>query len=205
MFNRESRQTAKVAWCHHRRRLTSNPTQPPRPLSRSSPVANLFMQPIWCTLSKAHSHASPRCQPFQVGRRYDLSEASLQVLPPILDLHIKFFPYDAACQLQITYLRLTSLFSSRRSSALWPVLSRRMRQVAVKVHACSAAATLATKADGVAIESESSLISLTVVSSNSKGGPVMVSTYVTCCGTASSVTFNIRHDTLFNEQEGGFK
>ncbi|KAI0261819.1 hypothetical protein BGY98DRAFT_1052285 [Russula aff. rugulosa BPL654] len=54
------------------------------------------MQPIFCTLSKAHSHASP-------------SEASLQmlheVLPPILDLHIKFFPYDAACQPQITYLR----------------------------------------------------------------------------------------------------
>ena len=87
------------------------------------------MQPIWCTLSKAHSHASPRSQPFQVGRRYDLSEASLQVLhealPPILDLHIKFFPYDAACHPQITYLRLTSLSSSRRSSTLRPVLSRR--------------------------------------------------------------------------------
>ena len=83
------------------------------------------MQPIWCTLSKAHSHASPRSQPFQV----DLSEASLQVLhealPPILDLHIKFFPYDAACQPQITYLSLTSLFSSRRTSTLRPVLSRR--------------------------------------------------------------------------------
>ena len=147
MVNMKSRRPAEVALYHRRKRLTSNPIQPPRPLSRSSPVANLFMQPIWCTLSKVHSHASPRCQPFQVGRRYDLSEASLQVLPPILDLHIKFFPYDAACQLQITYLRLTSLFSSRRSSALWPVLSRRMRQVAVKVHACSAAATLATKAE----------------------------------------------------------
>jgi hypothetical protein len=37
------------------------------------------MQPICCTLSKAHSHASPRFQPFQVVRPYDLSEASLQV------------------------------------------------------------------------------------------------------------------------------
>ena len=129
MVNRKSRQTAEVALYHRRQRLTSNPTQPPRPLSRSSPVADHFMQPIWCTLSKAHSHASLRSHPFQVSRRYDLSEASLQVLhealPPILDLHIKFLPYDAACHPQITYLRLTSLFSSRRSSTLRPVLSRR--------------------------------------------------------------------------------
>jgi hypothetical protein len=83
-------------------------------------------------------------------------------------------------------------------------LSRRMRQVAVKVHACSAAATLATKADGVAMWSENCLISLTVVSLNSKRGLVIFA-YLACCGTASSVTFRIRHDALFYEQEGVFK
>jgi hypothetical protein len=81
-----------------------------------------------------------------------------------------------------------------------------MRKVAVKVHACSAAATLATKADGVAIMmwSEKSLISLTVVSLNSKRGLVIFA-YLACCGTALSVTFRIRHDALFYEQEGVFK
>jgi hypothetical protein len=80
-----------------------------------------------------------------------------------------------------------------------------MRQVAVKVHAYSAATTLATKADCVAMGSESSLVSLTVVSSNSEGGLVMIFAYVACGGTASSDTFRIGHDALFNEQEGVFK
>jgi hypothetical protein len=81
-----------------------------------------------------------------------------------------------------------------------------MRQVAVKVvNACGAAVTPVNTMGDVAVEVRELSDSQTVISSNSKGGPVMVSLHVTCCGTASSVTFKIRQDALFNEQEGGIR
>ncbi|KAI0267938.1 hypothetical protein BGY98DRAFT_938410 [Russula aff. rugulosa BPL654] len=111
-ITRESRQTAEVAWYHRRRRLTSNPTQHPRPLFPSS-------------------------------------------------LPIQFAPdlYSAA------------RFVPKDETSSGP------------------AATLATKANGVAMRSESSPIS-PFVSSNGKGDLVTVFTHVACCGKASSVMAN---------------
>ncbi|KAN0105396.1 hypothetical protein V8E52_011063 [Russula decolorans] len=102
-------------------------------------VTYLFVQPIWCTVSKAHLHtsSSPTLtgRPIPVGRS-SLSEASQQVLhralPPVLVLHLKCFLYDATadCTVKINepirfspelytvacFLRRKSL---RRTKLLW--------------------------------------------------------------------------------------
>jgi hypothetical protein len=82
-----------------------------------------------------------------------------------------------------------------------------MRQAAVKANGCGAALHQPSRQTVLLWVPESSPISLTVIlsSSSSKGGRVIVFAYMTCCGTASSVAFRIRHSTLFNKQDGGFK
>jgi hypothetical protein len=161
------------------------------------------MQPIWCTLSKAHSHTSPRSQPFQV----DLSEASLQVLhdalPPILDLHIKFFPYDAARQPQITYLSLTSLFSSRRTSTLRPVLSRRTSS---GQGTCLQHRGYLSHQGGrccFGVREPSDFTDRRLIKQQTRPCDDIRLRGLLWYSVIGH--FRIRHDTLFNEQEGVFK
>ena len=110
-----------------------------------------------------------------------------EALSPVFNLHLKCLLYDATADCIVKINKPIQFAPELYSAACFVPKDDTS---SIKVNVCGAAATLATKADGVAMWSKSSPISL-FVSSNGKGDLMMVFTYVTYCGTASSVTFRI--------------